>query len=164
MKLLLMSRSDLPLQTCTIARAVAQVGDEWTLLIMREMFLGTRRFDEFLRLTGTSSHLLSQRLKKLEAQGVINRVPYSERPPRHEYRLTEKGRDLWTVIIALKQWGDRWLSGDDTPVEIVHKGCGCFTKPHMTCPECGEAIDAYDAEAKLSESFELDRKAARRGP
>ena len=159
-----MSRSDLPSHSCTIARAVAQVGDEWTLLIVREMFLGTRRFDDFLRFTGMSSHLLSQRLKKLEAQGLIGRERYSERPPRHEYRLTEKGRDLWTVIIALKQWGDRWLNAEDTPVQIVHKTCGRVTKPQMTCPDCGEPIDAQDAEARLSQPFELERQAARRAP
>jgi DNA-binding HxlR family transcriptional regulator len=128
------------------------------------MFLGTRRFDDFLRLTGMSSHLLSQRLKKLETQGVIRRVPYSERPPRHEYRLTEKGRDLWTVIIALKQWGDRWLGAEDTPVQIVHNTCGQVTEPQMTCSECGEPIDARAAEAFLSQPFELERQAARRAP
>lgn len=159
-----MNRSALSSQTCTISRAVAQVGDEWTLLIVREMFLDTRRFDDFLRLTGMSSHLLSQRLKKLEMQGVIRRVPYSERPPRHEYCLTEKGRDLWTVIIALKQWGDRWLGAGDTPVQIVHKTCGRVTEPQMTCPECGEPIDARAAEAILSQPFELERQAARRTP
>ena len=159
-----MNRSDLPSQSCTVARAVAQVGDEWTLLIVREMFLGTRRFDEFLRLTGMSSHLLSQRLKKLEAQGSIRRERYSERPPRHEYRLTGKGRELWTVIIALKQWGDRWLGAQDTPVQIVHKICGQITKPQMTCPDCGEPIDAHDAEARLSQPFEIERQAARRAP
>ncbi|MEQ3709473.1 MAG: helix-turn-helix domain-containing protein [Tateyamaria sp.] len=159
-----MSRSDLPSHTCTIARAAAQVGDEWTILIMREMFLGTRRFDDILRLTGMSSHLLSQRLKKLEAQGVIRRELYSERPPRHEYRLTEKGLELWAVIIALKQWGDRWLSTEDTPVQIMHKTCGNVVRPQMTCPDCGERIEAHDAEAQLSRTFELERQAARRAP
>jgi DNA-binding HxlR family transcriptional regulator len=159
-----MSRSDLQSQTCTIARAVAQTGDEWTLLIVREMFLRTRRFDDFLRLTGMSSHLLSQRLKKLEAQGVIRRKAYSERPPRYEYHLTEKGRDLWAVIIALKQWGDRWLRTEDTPVEIMHKTCGQVVAPHMTCSDCGEPIGAHDAEAVLSQSFELERQAARHVP
>lgn len=157
-----MSRSDLPSHSCTIARAVAQVGDEWTLLIVRELFLGSRRFDEFLHLTGMSSHLLSQRLKKLEAQGLIRRAAYSDRPPRHEYHLTEKGRDLWPVIIALKQWGDRWLTDDKTPVEIIHKTCGRVTKPRMTCPDCGEPMGAYDAKARLSQPFEQERRAARR--
>ena len=159
-----MSRSDLPSHTCTIARAAAQVGDEWTLLIMRELFLGTRRFDDFLRLTSMSSHLLSQRLKKLEAQGVIRREPYLERPPRHEYHLTEKGRDLWTVIVALKQWGDRWLSTEDTPVQIMHKMCGNVVRPHMTCPDCGERMEAHDADVELSEPFEMERQAVRRAP
>ena len=159
-----MSRSDLHSQTCNIARAVAQVGDEWTLLIVREMFLRTRRFDDFLRLTGMSSHLLSLRLKKLEAQGLTRREPYSERPLRHEYRLTEKGRDLWTIIIALKQWGDRWLGAQDTPVQIVHKTCGQITKPQMTCPDCGEPIEAYNSEARLSQPYELERQAASRAP
>ncbi len=157
-----MSRSDLSSHTCTIARAAAQVGDEWTLLIVREMFLGTRRFDDFLRLTGMSSHLLSQRLKKLEAQRVIRREPYSERPPRYEYRLTEKGRDLWTVIMALKNWGDLWLNTEETPVRIVHKSCGKIVRPHMTCPDCGDPMGAHDADVELREHFELERKAARR--
>ena len=157
-----MSRSNLPSHTCTIARAVAQVGDEWTLLIVREMFLGTRRFDDFLRLIGMSSHLLTRRLKKLEAEGVIRRAPYSERPPRYEYQLTEKGLDLWAVIIALKQWGDRWLGTDDTPVHITHIACGKVVRPHMTCPDCSKRIEAHDAEAQLSHSFELERQAARR--
>lgn len=159
-----MSRSDLPSQTCTIARAVAQAGDEWTLVIVREMFLRTRRFDDLLRQTGMSSHLLSQRLKKLEAQRVIRRTPYSEHPPRHDYHLTDKGRDLWTVIIALKHWGDRWLSDEDTPVQIVHKTCGKIVRPHMTCPECGERMGAHDAEARLLHRYELERQAASRAP
>ena len=159
-----MSRSALPSHTCTIARAAAQVGDEWTLLILRELFLRTRRFDDFLRLTGMSSHLLSQRLKKLEEQGVIRREPYSKRPPRYEYRLTEKGRDLWPVIIALKQWGDRWLSTEETPVEIIHTHCGQVSKPQMSCPECGEPINAHDAEVRLSPHFERERQAIRRAP
>ncbi|WP_406649243.1 helix-turn-helix domain-containing protein [Aliisedimentitalea scapharcae] len=140
------------------------MGDEWTLLIVREMFLGTRRFDDFLRLTGMSSHLLSQRLKKLEAQEIIQRAPYSVRPPRHEYRLTEKGRDLWTLIIALKQWGDRWLNAEVSPVLIVHKTCGQVVRPQMTCPDCGEPMDAHDAEARLSHPFEQERHTARRVP
>lgn len=159
-----MSRSDLSSRSCTIARAVAQVGDEWTLLIVRELFLGTRRFDDFLRLTGMSSHLLAQRLKKLEAQSLIRRELYSERPPRYEYRLTEKGRDLWTVIIALKQWGDRWLTAEDTPVQIVHKSCGNVVKPQMSCPDCGEPMGAHVANAKLSHPFELERQAVKGTP
>lgn len=157
-----MSRSDLSSQTCSIARAVTQVGDEWSIMILREMFLGNRRFDDFLRQTGMSSHLLSRRLKKLEAQGVIRREAYSERPLRHEYRLTAMGRELWPVIIALKQWGDRWLSDGEPSVRIVHKGCGRVTHPQMTCPDCGEPMQAHDARADLSPTLENERRAAGR--
>ena len=155
-----MSRADLPLQSCSIARAVAQVGDEWTILILREMFLGTRRFDDFLRQTRMSSHLLAGRLKKLETLGAIRREAYSEHPPRSEYRLTTMGRDLGPVIIALKQWGDCWLGDGDAPVQIVHKGCGRLTKPQITCPDCGQVMGARDAKAELTESYERERQAA----
>ncbi len=157
-----MSRADLSSKSCSIARAVAQVGDEWTIMILREMFLGSRRFDDFLRQTGMSSHLLSKRLRKLENQGVIRREPYSKTPPRDEYRLTAMGRELWPVIIALKQWGDRWLSNEEPAVKIVHKGCGHVTQPQMTCPKCETPMAAHDAEALLSTSFEQEREAARR--
>ena len=89
-----MGRAALSTQICTVARAAALVGDEWTIMILREMFLGTHRFDDFLRQTGMSSHLLSQRLKKLETAGVVRRAAYSQRPPRYEYRLTEMELDL----------------------------------------------------------------------
>lgn len=157
-----MSRSDLHSHACTIARAVAQIGDEWSLMIVRELFLGSRRFEDFLRLTGISSHLLSQRLKKLDAQGVIRQERYSDRPPRHEYHLTQKGRDLWPVIVALKQWGDQWLTDQATPVEIIHKTCGKIAKPQMTCSDCGEPMQAHDSEAKLSKTFQDERKTAKR--
>ena len=157
-----MSRADLPLQSCSIARAVAQVGDELTILILREMFLSTRRFDDFLRQTCMSSHLLVGRLKKLETPGVIWREAFSEHLPRSEYRLTTMGRDLWPVIIALKQWGDCWLGDGDAPVKIVHKDCGHLTQPQMTCPDCGQAMGARDARAELIESYERERQAARK--
>jgi DNA-binding HxlR family transcriptional regulator len=86
-----MSRSELAQQTCTVARTVEKFGDEWTLMILRKMFLGGRRFDDLQSQTGASPHMLSQRLKRMEAIGVIKRETYSERPPRHEYALTIKG-------------------------------------------------------------------------
>ncbi len=155
-----MGRAALSSQTCTIARAAALVGDEWTIMILREMFLGTRRFDDFLRQTGMSSHLLSQRLKKLEIAGIVRRTAYSQRPPRYEYRLTEMGRTLWPVVISLKQWGDRWLCDGETPVTLMHKGCGAVTEPRMTCPECGEPMNAIDSEVRLSTGFSEERRRA----
>lgn len=153
-----MGRAALSSQTCTIARAAALVGDEWTIMILRELFLGTRRFDDFLRQTGMSSHLLSKRLKKLDTAGVIRRTAYSQRPPRYEYRLTEMGRRLWPVVISLKQWGDRWLGDGERPVALVHTGCGTVTEPRMTCPECGEPMDAFECVARLSQGFSAERQ------
>ena len=155
-----MSRADLASRTCTLARAIALVGDAWTLMILRELFLGNRRFDDFLRQSGMSSHLLAQRLKKLETEGVIQRRAYSERPPRYEYGLTEMGLELWPVIVAMKQWGDRWLGDGEPPVELVHKGCGKVTRPHTACPECGDGMGAQDAEIRLSRTFEQERRTA----
>lgn len=131
-------------------------------MILREMFLSTRRFDDFLHLTGMSSHLLSQRLKKLESLGVIRREAYSKRPPRFEYRLTRMGRDLWPVIIAFKHWGDRWLSDDEPAVHVVHKHCGAPTTPGLSCSECGEPMEAHDAVAHLAPAFEQERSKLRR--
>jgi DNA-binding HxlR family transcriptional regulator len=159
-----MSRTDLADKTCTIARTVELLGDAWTLLIMREMFLAGRRFDELQRQTGASPHILSQRLKRLEGAGVVRREAYSERPPRHEYRLTAMGRELWPVIISMKQWGDKWFDDTTTHVEITHKGCGATVMPHMICPDCGEPMLAHDAEPHLSPEYERERAAARRQP
>ncbi|MGI9475606.1 MAG: winged helix-turn-helix transcriptional regulator [Hyphomicrobiaceae bacterium] len=155
-----MGRAALSSQTCTIARAAALVGDEWTLMILREMFLGSRRFDDFLRQTRMSSHLLSQRLKKLEAAGIVKRKAYSDHPPRYEYGLTEMGRALWPVVISLKQWGDRWLGDGEMPVALVHKGCGAAVEPRMTCLQCGEPMDAHASEARLSTAFAAERRNA----
>jgi DNA-binding HxlR family transcriptional regulator len=157
-----MSRSDLANQTCTVARAIEIVGDPWTLMILREMFLGGRRFDDFLRQTGVAPHTLSSRLKKLESVGVIRREAYSVRPIRHEYRLTEMGRDLWPAIIALKNWGDKWFDKPhQRPIDIIHKGCGHIIQPGMACPECGEPMGAHDAHPAISAAYEQEREKAR---
>ena len=106
-----------------------------------------------------SSHLLSKRLKKLEGAGIVRREQYSERPPRYEYRLTEMGRDLWPIVISFKQWGDRWLGDTETHVRIVHKACGHYTHPQMTCSVCGEPMVAYDAKPDLSPKYSQEREA-----
>jgi DNA-binding HxlR family transcriptional regulator/predicted RNA-binding Zn-ribbon protein involved in translation (DUF1610 family) len=167
-----MSRADLAAKTCSLARAVEIVGDGWTLMILREMFLGVRRFDEFQRQTGASPALVSGRLRKMEEAGLIRRIAYSEHPPRFEYRLTDMGKALWPAIIALKTWGDDWVEGPvdgttdswATPVEIIHKSCGAVVAPQMTCPDCGEAMAAHDAHARLSAPFFSERRAAQKAP
>lgn len=153
-----MGRADIVNQSCSIARAIAHIGDEWSLMILRELFLGSRRFDDFQRFTGMSTHLVSKRLQKLEEQNIIFRKPYSNHPLRYDYYLTEMGRELWPVIIALKQWGDRWLVQGPSPVQIQHKSCSHVVTAELTCSQCGEKIHAVDATAILSRSFTNERK------
>ena len=97
-------------QTCSIARALEIVGERWTLLIIRDVFLGIRRFEELQASLGVARNVLTDRLNRLVGEGVLERVPYSERPTRYEYRLTAKGRDLNVALSGLRQWGDKYLS------------------------------------------------------
>jgi DNA-binding HxlR family transcriptional regulator len=125
----------------SVERAVSQVGDGWTFLVLREAFFGVRRFDEFQRNIGASPNILTSRLKKLVACGLLDRVRYLERPPRHEYRLTEKGRDLYPAVVLLMRWGDRWLDGGNgAPLELVHRTCGHKTEPVLRCDHCAAPI------------------------
>jgi DNA-binding HxlR family transcriptional regulator len=130
---------------CSVARALAVVGDRWTLLILRDCFLGARRFDEFQASLGLSSHLLSTRLAKLVEEQILERRLYSERPERHEYRLTAKGRDLYPVIGSLLRWGDRWMAGPEgPPFDLVHESCGHPSDPTLSCSACGDPLEPRD--------------------
>jgi len=139
---------------CSVARTLSAVGDRWTLLILRDCFLGLRRFDDFRRDLELSPHLLSTRLAKLVEHGILERHGYQERPRRDEYRLTEKGRDLYPVMLSLLRWGDRWMWGDDeTPsVALVHRGCGSHTTPTLACSECGEPLDPRAVQPRVDPS------------
>lgn len=151
---------------CPIARALAVVGDRWTMLILRELFLGTRRFEEFQLQSGMSPHLLSTRLKRLEADGVVSRRLYSERPARHEYRLTHKGLDLYPLLLGLKSWGEKWGDFEEAAepaLVITHRQCGHETGLKLSCPECGEPFGPKDALVTLGKNFTAER-AARRSP
>lgn len=149
---------------CPIARALAVVGDRWTVLILRELFLGVRRFEEFQAQTGMSSHLLSTRLKRLEADGIVNRHLYCERPPRYEYRLTDKGLDLYPLLLALKSWGEKW-SGLEPETEaallITHRQCGHETGLKLVCPACDEPFGPRDAAVNIGTAFNAERRARR---
>jgi len=97
-------------QNCSIARALEIVGERWTLLIIRDVFLGLRRFDEIRDDLGIARNVLTDRLARLVEEGILERAPYSERPQRFEYRLTKKGQDLYVALAALRQWGDQYLA------------------------------------------------------
>jgi DNA-binding HxlR family transcriptional regulator len=126
---------------CSLARGLDLIGDWWSPLIVRDLFLGVVRFDELIENLGISRNLLTRRLKSLAAGGIIERSAYQRRPTRHEYRLTEAGRDLVPAILALTAWGDRWARPKEgSPMLFVHKTCGHHFQPRVTCSACGEAI------------------------
>ena len=106
-------------QNCSVARTLELVGERWTLLIVRDAFLGRRRFEEFQESLGIARNILTDRLAKLVDHGIFERVRYQERPERYEYRLTDKGRDLRVPLLALMQWGDRHLS--PTPPRVARR-------------------------------------------
>src|ERR671919_3186160 len=110
-----MPRKDFSEMPCSVARTLEVIGDRWTILILRDAFYGVRRFDDLRRGLGVARNILTDRLSKLVEHGVLERVPYQDPPPRFEYRLTEKGRDLWHVVTAVRQWGDRWAAPDGPP-------------------------------------------------
>jgi len=130
-----------------VARALSVVGDRWTILVLREAFLRTRRFEDFQARTGAPRAVLTERLRALVDEGVLERVRYSEHADRFEYRLTEKGRHLYPVVVALLGWGDRWMNpSGEPPVELRHRGCGSVMVPELACPVCGEWLEARDVE------------------
>ena len=142
--------SDIDQQVCSVARALSVVGERWTMLIIRDAFLGTRRFDKFQQNLGITRHRLSERLSKLVEQGVLVKVPYQERPLRHEYRLTRKGLALYPVLMTLARWGDDWMDqGEGAPMEYLHMGCGRQTRPELTCSECGDPLRPEEVKPQL---------------
>ena len=144
----LMLRADYDTQVCSIARSLEVVGERWTLLIVRNLFLGLRRFDELQANLGIARNVLSARLEKLVETGIVETRQYSERPPRHEYVLTEKGRDLWPALIALMQWGDRHDPADGgPPTVVIHRGCGGELDSHRVCTRCGKALELHHVQA-----------------
>jgi DNA-binding HxlR family transcriptional regulator len=143
-----MARTDFSEMDCSIARTLDVIGERWSLLIVRDAFYGVTRFDDFLGDLGLARNVLTQRLGKLVDQGVLERRQYQERPPRFEYVLTEKGRDLLPVVLAMMRWGDRWsCPTDEVPVTLTHLTCGSATEPLVTCSECGDELHLRDLRA-----------------
>jgi len=144
-----MKWSQLADQPCSVARSVAVIGDRWTLMLLRDAFLGIRRFDDFERRLGISRSIIADRLKHLVDEGVLRREAYQENPVRHEYRLTDKGMALHPVIMAIVHWGDVHYAGEAGPPLLHrHKACGCDFHPVLACSECGEAVGARDVEVR----------------
>jgi len=130
-------------EPCSLARTVAVIGDRWTLLILRECFLRVRRFDQFEASLGITRHLLADRLKKLVRFGVLRRAPYQDSPKRYEYILTQKGLDLYPIIMSIVHWGNiHMVDSRGRPLLDEHKTCKKMFDPVMVCSECGEPLTA----------------------
>lgn len=143
-----MLRHDYPGQVCSIAKALEVVGERWTLLIVRDVMNGNRRFGELQHSLGVARNVLSSRLQRLIDEDILERRRYQTSPERHEYFLTEKGLDLWPALVALLHWGDRHSPGPDgPPMLIVHKECGGSVSDRGVCEACGETLQARDARA-----------------
>ncbi len=127
---------------CSVARTLQIIGDRWSFLIIREAFFGVRRFDDLIGQLGIASNVLTDRLARLAAEGVFERRKYREGPDRFEYRLTDKGKDLYGSMIMMMAWGDRWHAGGEPPLVLKHRSCGQDFRPEMVCDRCREPIDA----------------------
>ena len=133
-------------QNCSVARSLEIVGERWTLLVLRDAFLGVTRFERFQERLGLAPNILTKRLRTLTEGGVLERRRYQERPERFEYVLTESGKDLLPVVLALMSWGDAHLAPAGPPVVVRHAGCGGDVGLGAVCGRCGETVGADDLE------------------
>jgi DNA-binding HxlR family transcriptional regulator len=138
-----MKRTSFAAMQCSLARGLELIGDWWTPLIVRDLFLGLSRFEELIEDLGLSRNLLAIRLRSLEKSGIVARYAYQARPRRYAYRLSAAGLELVPVLVALTAWGDRWARPrEGIPIMFRHSGCGGTFSPAIVCPECREPLEA----------------------
>lgn len=135
-----MARKSLDYLGCAIANALDELGDRWTLLILRDSFMGVRRFDEFVEDLGIARNILTDRLERLIAAGIIEARPYQDNPVRHDYRLTEQGKDLFDVMMSLWSYGERWNAPVHDGRRAIHNDCGHDAAAVAHCAHCGERL------------------------
>jgi DNA-binding HxlR family transcriptional regulator len=142
------------LQADSVGRTLNLVGERWTIMILREAFFGVRRYGHLARNLNIPRPTLSLRLRKLVDAGLLDRVLYASAPDRHEYRLTQAGRDLFPAVIALMRWGDTHLAGSKgPPIVLHHETCGKITHPRLACDVCGEEIDTRNVRPERGPGF-----------
>ncbi|MFJ4244699.1 winged helix-turn-helix transcriptional regulator [Streptomyces iakyrus] len=150
---------------CSIARTVDILGDGWTLLVLRDVFYGESRFDGFIDSLGIARNTLADRLRRLEGMGMLQRRAYQTEPVRHEYLLTDKGRDFFGVLAAINAWGDRWQTGDEgIPVIMHHTTCGHDTQATVVCSSCSGPLRPEDTAVRTGPGYPdrlLDNPAVR---
>jgi DNA-binding HxlR family transcriptional regulator len=152
-----MKRSSVSHMNCSVARTLDIVGEWWTLLIVRNLLLGQHRFEEIQSDLGIARNILSDRLNTLVDHGLVDRVKYMEHPERYEYVLTEQGRDLFPVIAALMEWGDKWASPDGPPLLLRHS-CGHTGHAQVTCSECGEPMIIDEVRVKAGPGLRTESR------
>lgn len=153
-----MKRSELGGLICSLAGALAEVGDAWSLLIVKELMLRNRRFDGIAAQTSMSESSLASRLKRLERLGIVERRAYQQRPVRYDYRLTAKGEGLWPVLVTLTGWGDRWQGRETPPLTYGCVACGAAdTRPHLACESCGTLLNPRAVTATQSDAMRTER-------
>ena len=140
-----MKRTSLEHMNCSVARSLDIIGEWWTLLIVRDIFQGKRRFEEIRQDLGISRNVLADRLSTLVERGILTKVPIEK--GFEEYRLTSKGIDLHSVIVTVMQWGDKWEAPNGAPLELVHD-CGHVTQTRLVCDCCGEDVTAFNVVAQ----------------
>ncbi len=138
-----MRRTDTSEWPCNIARGANILADLWNVLLIRQACLGTRRYEDFQRALGIGRNILTIRLNGLVDEGILERFEYQTNPVRHEYRLTDKGRDLYGVTVAIMRWGDRWLTADP-PLLLTHRTDGGAIEQELRCARCGQELGPRD--------------------
>src|SRR3954451_19755063 len=154
-----MKHSALLEENCAIARSSGIVGERWVWVVLRQAFNGARRFEDFQRGIGLARNVLTDKLNTLVDHGILERRRYAEHTSRdlNEYRLTDKGRELFPIYAALMEWGNRWTGLAAPPVELFHKPCGTRVKARVVCSNCGEDLDAPDTEPVVGRGFIASR-------
>lgn len=152
-----MERKSFEHMACSIAQCLEVVGEWWSMLLIRDVFLGFRRFDEMQARLGISRNVLSQRLAKLVDEGVLEKRPYQDNPVRYEYHLTEKGRDLWPVLTMMRQWGDKHAAPSGPPMIVTHKACGHASPLELHCSSCGARVTSRDVSAQPAPTKRKDK-------
>jgi DNA-binding HxlR family transcriptional regulator len=130
------ARNDFGAMNCSMARALDVIGDPWTPLVLRDLYLGLTRFDELAEDLGVARNLLARRLDHLVDRGVVERRRYQAHPPRYDYWLTAAGREVVPILMALTAWGDRWVGPNEGPPIQFRHACGTVVEPAVTCPAC----------------------------
>jgi DNA-binding HxlR family transcriptional regulator len=137
---------------CSVAQTLEVVGEWWTLLVVRNLMFGQRRFEAIQGDLGIARNILSDRLGTLVEHGIVDRVKYQDHPERFEYRLTDKGRDLFPVIAALMAWGDKWAAPMGRPIELMHE-CGKVATATVVCDQCSEPLTLQNVRAKAGPAW-----------